>query len=73
MVPPAKLPAGELPPELARKLSAPFVLDETYGTRCSTVLTISTDDTLRIAERRFDAHGQPSGETEHVLNTEPPG
>jgi uncharacterized protein with NRDE domain len=44
------------------------VLDETYGTRCSTVLTIATDDTLRIAERRFDARGESSGETEHLLN-----
>jgi uncharacterized protein with NRDE domain len=61
-------PAGDLPPDWARKLSAPFVLDETYGTRCSTVLTISTDDTLRIAERRFDARGESCGETEHVLN-----
>jgi uncharacterized protein with NRDE domain len=66
--PPETLPAGSLSPELARKLSAPFVLDETYGTRCSTILTISTDDTLRIAERRFDARGDSSGETEHVLN-----
>ncbi|MEJ0086334.1 MAG: NRDE family protein [Pseudomonadota bacterium] len=66
--PPDALPAGDLSPEWARKLSAPFVLDETYGTRCSTVLTISTDDTLRIAERRFDARGMSSGETEHVLN-----
>jgi len=66
--PPEAVPAGDLPPELARKLSAPFVLDETYGTRCSTVLTISTDDALRIAERRFDARGDSSGETEHVLN-----
>jgi len=70
-VPQDSLPAGDLPPELARKLSAPFVLDETYGTRCSTVLTISTDETLRIAERRFDAHGELSGETEHVLNASP--
>lgn len=68
MAPPEALPAGNLAPELARKLSAPFVLDETYGTRCSTVLTISSDDTLRIAERRFDTRGEPSGETEHVLN-----
>lgn len=68
MAPPEALPAGDLAPELARRLSAPFVLDDTYGTRCSTVLTISTDDTLRIAERRFDARGELSGETEHVLN-----
>jgi uncharacterized protein with NRDE domain len=68
MAPLEDLPSGDLPPELARKLSAPFVLDATYGTRCSTVLTISMDDSLRIAERRFDARGEPSGETEHVLN-----
>ena len=72
-VPAEALPTGELAPELARKLSAPFVLDETYGTRCSTVLTISTDDELRIAERRFDARGDSSGETEHVLNAAPRG
>ena len=65
------LPAGDLSPEWTRKLSAPFVLDATYGTRCSTVLTISTDDTLWIAERRFDAHGESSGETEQVLNAAP--
>ena len=65
------LPAGDLSPEWARKLSAPFVLDATFGTRCSTVLTISTDDTLRIAERRFDTHGESSGETEQVLNALP--
>ena len=40
--PPDALPPGDLSPEWARKLSAPFVLDATYGTRCSTVLTIST-------------------------------
>ncbi len=66
--PPEALPAGDLPPELARKLSAPFVLDSTYGTRCSTVLTIGVDDALRIAERRFAADGSPAGESEYALN-----
>lgn len=66
---PASLPAGELSAEWARKLSAPFVLDATYGTRCSTILTISDDDdAVRIAERRFDAHGVSIGQTEHALN-----
>jgi uncharacterized protein with NRDE domain len=64
--PPDTVPPGDLSPEWARKLSAPFVLDPTYGTRCSTVLTI--DDTLRIAERRFDAQGSPAGESEYALN-----
>jgi uncharacterized protein with NRDE domain len=49
-------------------LSAPFVLDPTYGTRCSTVLTLSGDDALDIAERRFDASGVATGESEYALN-----
>lgn len=66
--PPEALPPGDLSPEWARKLSAPFVLDATYGTRCSTVLTITDTDELRIAERRFDADGRSTGESERVLN-----
>ena len=66
--PPDSLPPGQLSPEWARKLSAPFVLDPGYGTRCSTVLTISHQGALRIAERRFDANGALSGQSEHVLN-----
>ncbi len=66
--PPDSLPPGDLSPEWARKLSAPFVLDPGYGTRCSTVLTISNRGALRIAERRFDANGVASGQSEHVLN-----
>ena len=65
---PDSLPPGDLSPEWARKLSAPFVLDQEYGTRCSTVLTISNRGVLRIAERRFDANGHASGQSEHVLN-----
>lgn len=64
--PPDTVPPGDLTPEWARKLSAPFVLDPTYGTRCSTVLTVG--DSLRIAERRFDAEGSPAGESEYALN-----
>jgi uncharacterized protein with NRDE domain len=66
--PPADIPPGDLTAEWARKLSAPFVLDPGYGTRCSTVLTISNQDALRIAERRFDADGTAAGQSEHLLN-----
>jgi uncharacterized protein with NRDE domain len=44
------------------------VQDPSFGTRCSTVLTISNGGALRIAERRFDASGAPVGLSEHVLN-----
>jgi uncharacterized protein with NRDE domain len=70
MTPNGQLSPGDLSPEWARKLSAPFVLDASFGTRCSTVLTISAVGALRIAERRFDADGKPSGETERVLNAD---
>ncbi|HYJ42775.1 MAG TPA: NRDE family protein [Steroidobacteraceae bacterium] len=66
--PPDTLPPGDLTPEWARKLSAPFVLDPSYGTRCSTALTISAQGTLRITERRFDAEGARTGQSEHLLN-----
>jgi uncharacterized protein with NRDE domain len=66
--PPDAVPPGDLSPEWARKLSAPFVLDSRYGTRCSTVLTISGPGTLRITERRFDAEGAQTGQSEHLLN-----
>jgi uncharacterized protein with NRDE domain len=66
--PPDSVPPGDLSPEWARKLSAPFVLDPGFGTRCSTVLTISNAGALRIAEHRFDASGAAAGQSEHVLN-----
>jgi uncharacterized protein with NRDE domain len=62
------LPAGDLSPEWARKLSSPFVLDPGYGTRCSTVLTIGNDDSLALVERRFDSAGRACGQSEHLLN-----
>jgi uncharacterized protein with NRDE domain len=67
MAPTDTLPNGDLSPEWARKLSAPFVLDPEYGTRCSTILT-ATDDEISLAERRFDAAGKVSGQSEHRLN-----
>jgi len=62
------LPPGDLSPEWARKLSAPFVVDPGYGTRCSTVLTVGNSGDLDLLERRFDPAGEISGQTEHRLN-----
>ena len=66
--PPESLPPGDLSPEWARKLSAPFVLDPGYGTRCSTILTRGLGGELHLVERRFDADGRMSGQSEHRLN-----
>jgi uncharacterized protein with NRDE domain len=64
----APLPPGGLPREWERILSAPFVLHPAYGTRCSTVVLLGPGDELYLAERRFDASGAASGETELRLN-----
>ncbi|MGH8149314.1 MAG: NRDE family protein [Steroidobacteraceae bacterium] len=58
------LPRTELSPEWERVLSAPFVLHPEYGTRCSTVALIESSGGLLVRERRFDASGAVTGETE---------
>jgi uncharacterized protein with NRDE domain len=56
-------PDSGLPPDLERAMSAPFVLHEGYGTRCSTVLLAGHDGRTMAAERRFDAVGNLTGAT----------
>jgi uncharacterized protein with NRDE domain len=64
----ALLPRTGVARDWERVLSSPFVLDEEYGTRASTVLLLKANGQARIAERRFDRQGQVSGETEFALN-----
>ena len=52
-----------LPPELERALSAPFVLHERYGTRCSTVVMVENEGRTVVVERRFDPQGAQTGTT----------
>lgn len=59
---------GELPDtgvglETERFLSPPFIRGPQYGTRSSTLLTLTTDGIARFHERRFAANGLPVGET----------
>ena len=58
-----ELPQTGLEPEWERILSAPFVLNEGYGTRCSTVLLLEASGAGYVAERRFNPEGQQTGET----------
>lgn len=62
-----ELPQTGITPEWERVLSAPFVLHPDYGTRCSTVLLLEPSGAGYLAERRFDASGIRTGETEFVL------
>jgi uncharacterized protein with NRDE domain len=62
-----ELPRTGIPLEWERVLSAPFVLHPDYGTRASTVLLLEPSGAGSLAERRFDAGGVLTGETEFTL------
>lgn len=55
--------ASGLPAELARAITAPFIVTPEYGTRCSTVLSVSESGDVDIRERRFDSAGVQTGES----------
>lgn len=59
-------PLADLTPDPAQPgdfLTAPFVRNARYGTRCSTLVAVDHDGNGRIIERRFDADGTVTGET----------
>ena len=58
------LPETGLSFEWERTLSAPFVLNREYGTRCSTVLLLAPGGRLALTERRFDCTGAVTGQSE---------
>jgi uncharacterized protein with NRDE domain len=59
------LPSTGLSVERERLLSAPFIVSADYGTRCSTVLVVGRDGSVRLHEQTFDASGALTGAT-HV-------
>ena len=60
----ADLPDTGIGPEWERLLSSPFIVSPHYGTRCSTVLKLLENETMAFIERRFDAAGQCTGESD---------
>lgn len=61
---------SELPFEVARALTAPFIVSSDYGTRCTTVLTWANDGRISLRERRFDANGDKTGESAFRFDAE---
>jgi uncharacterized protein with NRDE domain len=57
----ADLPHTGLPEDWERAVSAPFVLNERYGTRCSTVVLVDCAGRTVVHERRFDPAGVQTG------------
>jgi uncharacterized protein with NRDE domain len=69
----AELPRTGVPLEWERRLSAPFIVSPSYGTRCSTVVLLGRDGTVRFVERSFDPQGRQSGEVDVTFAIEPAG
>jgi uncharacterized protein with NRDE domain len=60
--PDALLPATGVPLAWERILSAPFILGERYGTRCSTVLAVDRERRAWFVERTFAPDGTVTNE-----------
>lgn len=69
--PDAALPDTGVGLEWERALSPPFVRNERYGTRCSSVVLVGQDQII-FAERRFGPDAQPLGDSLAVLPMTPP-
>ena len=63
----AELADPDLPFEIDRALTSPFIVMPDYGTRCSTAVICRADGHVEIAERRFDAAGEVTGESRFVF------
>lgn len=61
LAPDGELPSTGVPLDWERRLSAPFIVGDGYGTRCSTVLVVARDGAARFVERSFDAAGRLTG------------
>ena len=64
-----EIPETGLPPDWERALSAPFVVHERYGTRCSTLLLVERNGHTTMLERRFDEAGALTGVVAHRSST----
>ena len=61
--PEGDLPSTGLPADWERLVSSPFILNERYGTRCSSVLLVERNGRSILHERRFDSAGIQTGTT----------
>jgi uncharacterized protein with NRDE domain len=58
-----ELPSTGLPADWERLVSSPFILNDRYGTRCSSVLLVERNGRSILHERRFDNTGIQTGTT----------
>ncbi len=61
--PDEELPDTGIGLEVERVLSPPFIVTPSYGTRCTTLVSLGAQS--RVVERRFGADGERAGEIEY--------
>jgi uncharacterized protein with NRDE domain len=66
-----QIDTDELPFDLARAISAPFIVAPEYGTRSTTTVLWGMDDTIEFCERRFDPAGNPTGDSRFRFDVTP--
>lgn len=64
-----ELPDTGLGPEREKLLGSPFIKNERYGTRCTTLIMQRFDGMIKFQEKRFDSHGQLTGESRWTVDT----
>jgi uncharacterized protein with NRDE domain len=62
-----ELPETRLSPEWEQMLSSPFIRNEQYGTRCSTLVLLEHSGAVTLLERRFDPSGAIVSDTDLTL------
>jgi uncharacterized protein with NRDE domain len=70
--PASSIEPGDLPFEIARAESAPFIVNEIYGTRCTTTMLWASDGSIDVAESRFDPSGRSAGRSAYRVVRDDP-
>ena len=58
-----EIDAGAMPYKMARAVTAPFIVTDDYGTRCSTTVLVGAEGRIQFCERRYGPDGNKSGES----------
>jgi uncharacterized protein with NRDE domain len=65
-----ELPDTGVGPDREKLLGSPFIKNERYGTRCTTLIMKRSDGMIRFHEKRFNAQGLHSGESLWTVHTQ---
>ncbi len=60
---------GRLEFDTAHAITAPFIVQPKYGTRCTTVLLADREGEWHFVERRFDPQGRTTGESRFTFRS----